>query len=61
MKNVLEWTNEGCYEKSNGSGRAIKTMKNLNKMCANMKRRFPHISNANPEPAPGPNPESFST
>ena len=46
MKNVLEWTNEGCFEKTNGSKRAIRTMKSLNKLCANMKRRFPH----NPPP-----------
>ena len=46
MKNVLEWTNEGCYGKINGSKRAIRTMKSLNKLCANMKRRFSH----NPPP-----------
>ena len=42
MKNVLEWTNQGCSEKTKGSNRAIRSMKGLNKLCANMKRRFPH-------------------
>ena len=56
MKNVLEWTNQGCYGKTNGSKRAIRTMKSLNKLCANMKKRFPHNPSPNPNPTPDPNP-----
>ena len=56
MKNVLEWTNESCYGKTNGSKRAIRTMKSLNKLCANMKRKFPHNQTPNPNPTPDPNP-----
>ena len=56
MKNVLEWTNQGCYGKTNGSKRAIRTMKSLNKLCANMKRRFPHNPTPNPTPDPNPTP-----
>ena len=42
MKNVLKWANQGCYVKGNGNNRAVRTMNTLNKLCDNMKRKFPY-------------------